>query len=217
MPQILATKIEGQLARSEAVEYYRIDSFEERSDFPLRPRDARTDGIFIQRVDLLVAPVIRFDPENPYKLNEFMMNLTDAKPSSTQEFKTQRVTGTDTSRDLILGRLTFNEAIGRKKVTLTTEINTDQPQTFAKAGIALESKEMSEIDLLRQIVMRPYPDVRAIRVMAQIEQELADGKDLPINYEFIWLLNMIRAPFITSLKRGRNPFTRSRLLKADSE
>lgn len=217
MPQILATKIEGQLARSDILEYYRIDSFDERRNFPLNAQDRKMNGLPLHRVDLLVAPVIRFDPENPDKLNEFMMNLTDAKPYSVENFRSQAVTGTNTSKDLLLGRLTFKEVIGQLKTTTTTEIQTDQPQVFAEAGISLTDESTKTIDYLRYIVLRPYPDVRAIRLLAEIEKDLASGIDVPVDYEFIWLLNKIRAPHITSMKRGKNPFTRSRFVMADKK
>lgn len=217
MPQILATKIEGQLARSEILEYHRVDSFEDRGHhFPLDAQDSKVSGIPIQRVDLLVAPLVQFDPEDSYKMNEFMLNLTDASPYTIQEFSRQAVTGNTSSKTLHLGRLTFKEVIGQLTVTHNSHIDTDQPEVFTQADMLLDNQMVTKTDLLRYIVLRPYPDVRAIRVMAELEKELAEGQNPAVNYEFIWLQNQIRAPFITSLKRGRNPFTRSRLVKKES-
>lgn len=159
-------------------------------------------GGWTQTIGMIVAPV---KPIFDYQqLNEFMHGIVDVKPTQHDDARPYMEDGIN------LGRLYFDEPIGKMRTQTTTFVTPIEAEALQKAGITIgETNDLREQDIMRRTWLRVYPDAVSARAIFEYEQGVMNEVVEPnsrLDYSEHWIEG-------EQLKRmrnnhGYNPFVR---------
>ncbi|MBI3954475.1 hypothetical protein HY333_00355 [Candidatus Collierbacteria bacterium] len=159
-------------------------------------------GGWAQTIDMIVSPVKPiFDVK---KLNEFMYGLVDVKPTQYDDAYPKQEDG------IHLGRLYFDEPIGRRRTEATTFVTPVEADTLQQAGITIgETNRTHEEDIMRRTWLRLYPDPLSAQTIFEYEQGVTNGTIEP-NSTFNYLQHWIDGEQVRRMRenKGYNPFVR---------
>lgn len=125
---------------------------------------------WLEAVSLIVAPVNPiYDPD---ELNRFMHSLVPGIGRSLMD--EAAIFGKKS--DFSLGRLYFDETIGRIKTKIDTITSASEPEILKKARIPLGKNHKEEETLFqRRTWVRVYPDTYSAQLVAEYEKGVQDG------------------------------------------
>lgn len=158
---------------------------------------------WLEAVDIIIAPVKSI--YDPRKLNQFMDSLVPDVPRSARDGASRY----DNKSDFRLGRLYFDETLGKTTREILTITTTVEPEALKRAGVPLGESRKTEEELLRRRTwIRVYPDANSAQIIAEYEQGLKDGTVEP-NSTFDHLQHWFSAGQFEEIKKsGKKPLIR---------
>lgn len=129
-----------------------------------------TIGGWAQRIDMIVAPVKpTFNVED---LNRFMNSLIEGVEASSRD----AVYPQGDDGGIHLGKLYYDEPIGRRRTETTTFVTPVEAEALQNAGITIgETHKTREEDIMRRTWLIVYPNTLSAQTIFEYERGVAYG------------------------------------------